>query len=351
MGNVALRIFEMVDMFLHGTFETSVRSQCNGTEAVFPVPFFRPGEYSHAQEEIHHVFGACAGGMALLWLGQIMNRIDKSFVLLWSGRCLMFMGYFLFLWLFFLMSPRNAGPQLVRYVFGDWQQLQHVVLAFIFVAAGTAETVSGHILVREKLFSTDMMRTRKITTPFLLALHALWTAHLFCAGVIFLFHPQIHPSHLAMHRVLGASVICGSLTMGLSKCVETLTTFEERLRHYPLMLLPQAFWIAVIQILLFFPHHSVEMHMGFRPRCQPKWLRTFVFVSLIIALTSISASAVVLRSLSTRILPPGPKSRVDARQRVQLIRKRDCGSSDSEDFLSSSSESDCEFGERTDEWK
>ena len=36
---------------------------------------------------------------------------------------------------------------------------------------------------------------------------------------MFLFHPQAHKSHLAMHRVLGIAVSLGVSSTGFSKCI------------------------------------------------------------------------------------------------------------------------------------
>eukprot|EP00939_MAST-03C_sp_MAST-3C-sp1_P001800 g1800.t1 len=347
MGNsIFARAFALIDDLLHGTFYVGFENKCNLTEATFPVSFFEPGEYSRAQEEIHHVFGACAAGMAALWLGQILNRLDKSFVLVWSGRGLQFMGYFLFLWLFCLMSPLNIGRNLWAYVFRDWQQLQHIALAFIFVASGSAETVAGTLLIAEKKQNSKRLQMyqsrRKNTRSILLLLHIAWSFHLMCAGVVFLFHPQVHPSHLVMHRVLGVSVAGGSISMGVSKCVETIVSNGERLKYYSLMLVPQALWIAVIQILLFFPHHGTDVHLGFRPTCQPVWLRAFVFFSGMSAVVSIALSTYIGRHIvrSYNFRERKSSGDVDCQQRLRFIRTRSAGGDERSDLVFSSASDD-----------
>lgn len=88
---------------LYDSYDNEYQNDCNASTAMYDVTFFLPNEYAHAQEEIHRVFGVCILGMACLWFGHILKRINKSFVLLWSGRAQKFMGSFLFLWLFFLM--------------------------------------------------------------------------------------------------------------------------------------------------------------------------------------------------------------------------------------------------------
>ena len=226
------------------------------------------------------MFGVCITAMAILWFGHIMKRLDRSFVLMWSGRAQQFMGYFLFLWLFVLMSPRNVS-RLYGYIRSDWQQIQHINLAFIFLAAGTSETTAGHVMIRDRK-RRRKMKYGKNSRTLLCALHVIWTFHLFTAGILFLFHPQAHKSHLAMHRVLGVAVSLGALSTGFSKCIETIWNDTETLKYYSAMLLPKVCWVAVIQLLLYFPHHGADIHKGFHADCQPFWLRFFVVLQFLV---------------------------------------------------------------------
>lgn len=300
-----------IHWFLYGSYYQGFAIGCNASTAVFPVPFFQPGyaenavisfarrdalidfsaarcyrEYSHAQEEIHRVFGVTVLVMVGLWFGQIAGKLEKTFVFLWSGRCQLFMGGFLILWLFLLMSPLHAGSTLITYVWADWQQQQHIALALSFLAAGTSETLVSRVL-REERASGNVHAERKRTMPILMLLHLAWVVNLSCSGLSFLFHPQANTSHMAMHRVLGLCVIVGTIFMGLSKILETACNTDETLKFYWPMLLPKLCWLAVTQILLFFPHHPEDRHVGFLPRCQPTWLRTFVYLSAAVATITI----------------------------------------------------------------
>jgi len=286
------RLVKIFDTFLYAKYGAGGPSDtdCDSKNRTFPVEWFEPNEYSRAQEEIHHVFGICVGAMVILWLLHIIDKAFKSFVLQWSGRVLTFMGAFLLLWLGFLMSPRNAGLKLWNYVLSDYQQRQHIALALVFLASGRAETVSGDILVLEKK-TGNVSAARSRTRFSLVLLHMTWGFHFCCAGVLFLFHPQIHPNHLAMHRILGASVFVGGFSFSVSKILETLTNTSERLRSYPLTILPQVCFLGVFQLLLFFPHHGASLHVGFEPICQPRWLRNVLCVSATTAIGSLVGSA------------------------------------------------------------
>jgi hypothetical protein len=329
--------------FLYGSYYQGYRSECNASSATFEVDWFEPNEYAHAQEEIHRVFGVCIMGMAVLWFGHILKRVDKSFVLVWSGRAQQFMGWFLFLWLLCLMSPRNFGSRLFQYVQNDWQQIQHINLAFIFLAAGTSETISGLIMIKDK---KRRRRRRKIKSErrvsLLLCLHIAWTCHLFTAGILFLFHPQAHQSHLAMHRVLGVAVSLGALSTGFSKCLETIKNDGETLKYYWTMLLPKVCWIAVIQLLLFFPHHGAQVHKGFHGYCQPPWLRHFVILAGVFAFVSlISTNSLWYFCLSRRHVSNG-----NHHVEYQLVQSNNGNRKDDDDdddvSLSSSDSSDCD---------
>ena len=276
--------------------------------------------------------------MAILWFGHILKRVDRSFVLVWSGRAQQFMGYFLFLWLMCLMSPRNVS-RLYDYVRSDWQQIQHISLAFIFLAAGTSETTAGHVIIRDRKRRRKMKyEDKKDSKRLLCVLHVTWTFHLFTAGILFLFHPQAHEAHLAMHRVLGLAVCIGALSTGFSKCLETIRNDTETLKYYSAMLLPKVCWIAVIQILLFFPHHGAVIHIGFYASCQPSLLRIFVILSGVIAFASIvSTNLVWYICLSRR--RNSNRSSSDYRKLLQL-GTLSARNSDNESFCNTTSDSD-----------
>jgi len=232
-----------------------------------------------------------------------MHAIAKSEAFIWAGRATKFIGGFLFLWLFFLMSPRNVGPTLTHYVFQDWQQIQHICLALLLLATGTSDTTIGYIL-RAELEVKDKAMARARMMWQIMLLHAMSCANLVCVGLVFLFHPQDDPKAAALHQVLGHGLMFGAVATAVSKAVETHSNLDDNVLRYPcLMFLPTISWIQVMMLLAFFPHHHEAVHMGYAIDCQPGWLVAFIYGCCIGAIVTIALVEVIGRGYCTRQAP------------------------------------------------
>jgi uncharacterized membrane protein HdeD (DUF308 family) len=130
----------------------------------------------------------------LLELGRVrFPWLKYRHAFAFAGSVQIFMGLYLYFWVFVLMSPANVlSGDLWRYATSDMLQLQHMAISGLLFTAGVIELCWS---------------CKRLRQP---AWNIVWCALSFMIGIVFLMHPQQTPLARVMHSFLGTSLIMGA---------------------------------------------------------------------------------------------------------------------------------------------
>ena len=170
-------------------------------------PLHTPEEMREISNLAHALEGVVLGVVALIVIAQAVGWLSSGRQrYLWPGLVVAAGGVLLG----YLLLPHHgfakAGLQ-YRFVFGDPQQRQHIVIAALLLAAGVVE-------LRIRVGRLDRRRSS-----------LAWPVAIVAIGILFLIHPQHGTSESVaratlVHRYLGTAMLAVGLVSGVDSMRE-----------------------------------------------------------------------------------------------------------------------------------